>query len=190
MRLRIRKGSRPYKILKTLSLGAGVLIVSTISPMGGAKIVRELIKSYFRQKYFKKYRFLKDLKNLQNRDLLDYRELDNGQIKMTLTKNGRKQTLNYKLDEIKLQKTAKWDGRWRLVMFDIPHYKRRARDAFRMKLKSLEFYPLQRSVFITPYPCEQEIDFLASIFEVRRHVILVYGSHFEGQEKLKHHFKL
>ena len=58
------------------------------------------------------------------------------------------------------------------------------------KLKALGFYPIQKSVFLTPYACEKEIDFVCSIFEVREHVLIFYVSHFEGEEKLKHHFKL
>jgi DNA-binding transcriptional regulator PaaX len=91
---------------------------------------------------------------------------------------------------MKLKRPAKWNGKWRLVMFDIPHGYKRARDAFRQKLKRLEFYPIQKSVFITPYPCEDEIDFLASVFDIRKHVILMNIADFEGEEKLKRHFRI
>ena len=73
-------------------------------------------------------------------------------------------------------------------MFDIPHDHKIARDAFRTKLEDLKFYSLQKSVFITPYPCEKEIEFIATVFDVRKHVLILYVSRFEGEEKLKHHF--
>ena len=188
--MEIRKNSRPYKILKNLGIGTGVLIISTISPLAGSQIVKGLIKEYFRRKNFERYRFLNDLKNLQKRDLIDYQELDNNKIKIVLTKQGKEKMLMYQIDEMKLKKPPNWDKKWRLIMFDIPHQYKKARDVFRLKLKNLEFYPIQKSVFITPYPCENEIDFLASVFDIRRFILVLYVSRFEGEEKLKHHFKI
>lgn len=75
-------------------------------------------------------------------------------------------------------------------MFDIPHNHRTARDALRKKLLDLKFYPLQKSVFITPYPCEDEVDFIASIFDIRKYILILYVVYFEGEEKLKHHFNI
>lgn len=188
--MKMRRDSRARKILETAALGAGILIISTISPMSGASLAKGLMKEYLYKKSFRRQRFLNDLKNLQIRELIDYREMADGKVKITLTKNGREKLLIYKLEDMKLQKPVKWDGKWRLVIFDIPHSYKKARDAFRQKLKSLEFYPIQKSVFIIPYPCEDEIDFLALIFDVRKYVISMNIASFEGEEKLKHHFNI
>jgi len=186
----IRKNSRAYKILKYLALGSGFIILSTISPYGGARVVKSLIQNYLRRKRFEKYRFLTDLKNLQKRDLIDYQDLGNGNVKIIITARGKQKVLLNNIDEIKLKKQKRWDGKWRLIIFDIPHSRKGARDAFRKILKNLGFYPLQKSVFITPYPCENEIDFIASIFDIRQNVLLLYVNNFEGEEKLKYHFKI
>ena len=63
-----------------------------------------------------------------------------------------------------------WDGRWRLVIFDVPEKLRKGRDALREKLKDLGFYELQKSVFIFPYECKNEIDFLIEFFHLRKFV--------------------
>ncbi len=188
--MRIRRNSNPYRILKSLALGSGFLIISTISPMSGALLVRNLIKHYFRRKSFEKHRLLDDLKNLQTRELIDYRDLGDGKIKITLTRAGKEKTLVYQLDSLHLKKPKRWDGKWRLVMFDIPHAHKKARDAFRKKLRDLHFYPIQKSVFLSPFPCEDEIDFLASIFDVQDYILLMYVSNFEGEKKLKNHFEI
>jgi DNA-binding transcriptional regulator PaaX len=184
----LRKNGRPYQIMKYLALGTGILVLSIISPASGAYLIKAGIKSYIRNKRFEKEKFLRDLKNLQKRELINYEELESGEIKITLTKKGEEKALVYKLDEIKLNKPKKWDGKWRLIMFDIPHFHKKSRDALRAKLNDLKFYPLQKSVFITPYPCEEEIDFIASIFDIRKYILILYVSNFEGEEKLKHHF--
>jgi len=184
------KKSKPVQILKYLLLGGGVVTLSLLAPQSGARLVHALVKAYIRKKQFERNIFLRDLKRLRVRTLIEYRELPDGEVKITLTKEGRREVLKYNLDTIKLDTARPWDGLWRLMMFDIPHSKKRARDALRKKLMNLRFYPVQKSVFITPYECEKEIDFLASIFDVRDHLLIFYVKKFEGEEKLKRHFNL
>lgn len=57
--------------------------------------------------------------------------------------------------------------------FDIPLRNKWAREGFREKLKSMGFYPLQKSVFIIPHPCKKEIDFLCGLYNIRGNVRLV-----------------
>lgn len=186
----IRKNSRPYNILNALALGTGILVIGTLAPASGAVMVREIIKTYFRKKRFEKDRFLRDLKTLQKRELLTYKELPDGTVEIEITKQGKNKILRYRVDEIQLKKPDVWDKKWRLVIFDVPHAERQARDALREKLQDMKFYQLQKSVFLTPYPCEDEIDFIASIFDVRRHILILYIQNFEGEEKLKHFFNI
>lgn len=46
---------------------------------------------------------------------------------------------------------SEWDGRWRIVIFDIPEENRRARNIFRAILKRKGYIKLQNSVFICPF---------------------------------------
>ena len=165
-------------------------MLSTISPQSSALLIRGFIKEYCKRKYFERQRFLNDLKNLQKRELITWKELPEGKVEIKITRKGEKVMLKYKLDDLQLKKPNIWDKKWRLVMFDIPHEKKRARDALREKLRDLKFYQLQKSVFITPYPCENEIDFMGQVFEIRDHILILYIEHFEGEKKLRHHFKL
>ena len=190
MNLPIRRNSKPYQILKYAFLAGGFLLIAGIAPAGGARFTKDLIKAYIRKKRFEREKFLRDLKNLQTRHLIDYQELPNGDIKFSLTKLGKKIELVYNFDTIQLNKQRKWDGKWRMIIFDIPNSKKAARDALRQKLNQLQFYPIQKSVFLTPYECEREIDFICSVFEVRKYVLIFNISNFEGEEKFKHYFKI
>jgi phenylacetic acid degradation operon negative regulatory protein len=49
-----------------------------------------------------------------------------------------------------------WDGRWRVVMFDVPISKRALRDKFRRQLSSFAFGCLQQSGWVTPDPLEEQ----------------------------------
>ncbi len=190
MTIKLKRKSKPFKILKLALMGSGILLISTISPLSGALLVKGLMKDYFRNKRFRKEVFLQDLKRLQNRDLIDYIALPDGKIKITLTKEGKKKILAYDLDKIVLKKNI-WDGVWRLVIFDIPDNQKKAREALRQKIREMGFYSLQKSVFITPYECENEIDFICGVFDINRNDVLILEvNKFEGAEKLRHHFKL
>lgn len=75
-----------------------------------------------------------------------------------ITKKGELQIL---LEKAKIERSKFWDGKWRLVIFDIPESSRDKRNLLRRLLKSNEFYKLQASVFINPYPLNREaIDYL------------------------------
>ena len=103
--------------------------------------------------------FIRSFNSLQRTGF--WRLTANGRYK--LTKKGIE-----KLEKIQLRefiRKQKWDGWWRVVIFDITENKRPARDALRRKLRDFGFYPLQRSVFIFPFDCQKEIMDLASFFD-------------------------
>ena len=56
------------------------------------------------------------------------------------------------------------------MLFDIPETKKTARDALRHKLRQLGCFQFHKSVFVHPAPCEDEIDFLAELFNIQEYV--------------------
>lgn len=62
-----------------------------------------------------------------------------------------------------LDKPAVWDGKWRLMIFDIPEDAKIQRNKLRKLLKQHQFFKLQASVYISPYPLNrQALDYLKS----------------------------
>lgn len=74
-------------------------------------------------------------------------------IVMRLTDHGKAQALVAKL----LIDDEKWDGKWRIVVFDIPEKRRVARDVLRVKLKRWGFVPWQKSVWVSKKKCTQAL---------------------------------
>ena len=68
------------------------------------------------------------------------------------------------INALKIKKQKKWDKNWRLVIFDISELKKVYREAFRGKLKELGFCPLQKSVWLHPFDCKDEIELLRTFF--------------------------
>lgn len=70
-----------------------------------------------------------------------------------LTKTGEIQVLVLKT---RLPIQAKWDGKWRMVVFDIPEHANRERTQLRRLLLANNFCKLQASVYISPRPINRE----------------------------------
>lgn len=57
---------------------------------------------------------------------------------------------------------VRWDGKWRLIMFDVPEKRKKVRDTLRMLLRSAGFVHFQDSAWIQPYPCNELVTLLRS----------------------------
>jgi DNA-binding transcriptional regulator PaaX len=80
-----------------------------------------------------------------------------------LTKEGIKKLAEFRLKN-NFNTSKEWDGFWRVIIFDIPEEMRLFRNVFRRKMKSFNFFPLQKSVFVYPFACEREIYDLIDFF--------------------------
>lgn len=87
------------------------------------------------------------LKRLRENGLVDF--LDDEEILVRLTDRGREKVV---LAKIRLD-NRKWDGKWRLVIFDVPEKRRAIRDLLRSKLKQWDFIYLQQSVWASKKDC-------------------------------------
>lgn len=149
-------------LLKIAGTGAAILIAAS-SPY----FLHQISKTFFKDVLKKAIRArAKKLAELQKRKLVSFKELSDGQVKIELSKDGKLLVRQYKFDEIKIAKTAKWDGWWRVIIYDIPNYKRQASNAFREKLVSLGLFKLQKSVWISAYDCLPQLEFLCTVFEI------------------------
>ncbi len=121
--------------------------------------------------------FAKGIRNLEHRRLLTrdknnaYRFSDSGKIW------ARKTLLRYHRNL-----GIPWDGKWRIVMFDIPQTHERQRYLFRAKLKMLGFQMIQKSVFVIPYPCEEELSRICRTLRLLDHVDVIVAETIGSKE--------
>ena len=130
------------------------------------------------------------LRGLYQSQLVDIREKEKGRVEMVLSKQGKRKVLSFKLDTLSIKKPARWDGKWRIVCFDIPESEKKAREALRFHLRRLGFYPLQKSMFVVPYFCEDELDFLIEYHNLRPHVWQITAEDLDNALHLKDIFHL
>lgn len=108
-------------------------------------------------------------------------------IVIKITDRGRKETLKYRLVDFK-PKTGKWDGKWRMVFFDIPMTLNSKRDTLRDYLKMLGMKQMQESVWISPFDLTNEIKYLRELLDIPHAVKLAQMDYLENSEELKQIF--
>ena len=102
----------------------------------------------------------KEIKNsireLSKLEFIKKKENYDGSVLISLNEKGRLRALNLSFKRFYNRK-EKWDGKWRMVAFDIPDASRKGRNALRYRMRLGGFYELQESLFLYPYDCEKEI---------------------------------
>lgn len=176
---------RKRKIL--LCLMAGVALGLTRSPRAYFRILGSLPKEF--RNIDRQYLY-KTLHEFGVGNLVSIKDLSDGRCTITLTEKGKKRALTYSLEEMEIPRPKIWDGRWRLVLFDIPETKRQSREALQKKLRNLGFYCLQKSVYLFPYPCGDEVTFVVNFFDLNHYVHTVEAVSLTNDLGPKRHFGL
>lgn len=156
-----RLGPKAKKIL--LLLEVGVVLSLTRRPDVYFSVLKKAAKEW---KKINERNLRDTIKRLYKSKLIGYKENEDKTVTIVLSDKGKKKILKYDLDKIQIKKPPRWDHVWRLVAFDIPEDKKPGRTALVAKLKELGFYPMQKSVYIHPYECKDEINFVAEIFNL------------------------
>jgi DNA-binding transcriptional regulator PaaX len=131
----------------------------------------------------------KEINNLYRSKAIKREENKDGSITIILTEKGKTKALNYHFENM-IIKGEDWDGKWRIVIFDIPEKMKNGRNALREKIKKLGFYELQKSVWIFPYKCENEINFIIEFFNLRKYVRFAVLESIDNEFHLKKIFNL
>ncbi|MBI2030584.1 CRISPR-associated endonuclease Cas2 [Candidatus Kaiserbacteria bacterium] len=87
-------------------------------------------------------------------------------------------------------KPIRWDGKWRVLIFDIPEYRKGLREKMRRTLTSIGFVRLQDSVWAYPYDCEDLVALLKADFKIGKDVLYLIVEEMEGDRHLRRHFNL
>lgn len=87
-------------------------------------------------------------------------------------------------DALIIKKSKTWDKKWRVVIFDVPEKYRYERDTFRLKLQELGFIQIQKSVYVYPHPCTDEISYLSQRLGLEKYVTIMISEIIQGEEDI------
>ena len=116
-------------------------------------------------------------------------EIRDGKKYARLTEAGKK-TLAFEQAKINLKnpKKRRWNGRWRVIIFDIPERRRRIRDQLRHIMQDTGFVRLQDSVWVYPYDCEDFMTLLKAELKIGAAVLYMVVEEIENDKHLRTHF--
>ncbi|MBU6323259.1 CRISPR-associated endonuclease Cas2 [Patescibacteria group bacterium] len=114
----------------------------------------------------------------------------NGMKFLRLTATGERAFALEKAKAALSIRPRKWDGRWRMVAFDVPERQRRVRAQLRSVMADIGFLRLQDSVWVYPYDCEDFVAMLKADLKIGRSVLYAIVDSLEGDAPLRAHFML
>ena len=168
-------------------MGVGIAVALS-NKRASYKITRALVREIFglnkTSKNFSRY-----FSRLRKQKLIDFKQ-DGDIHKITLTENGREVFLRFNYEELKVKTQKIWDRKFRIIVFDIPESKRSARDSLREKMKDLGCIRFNDSVWVYPYPCQKEIDFIANYWKIGKYVHFILASDITNRDSLERAFEL
>lgn len=106
-----------------------------------------------------------------------------------LTAKGRQHLSRIRLSEFRVE-GADWDGKWRMLVFDIEEKTREDRNRLRKELRVQGFERLQDSVWVYPYECHEYVALLKTAFRLGDEVLYSIVEKLEGDGKLRKKFRL
>lgn len=179
------------EILDILATGGGIAIIAVVTPLAiqyalpeiTLELVNELLQKYDQR------RLRRTINEMIKREMIALHEEDK-ETTIIVTEKGKRQLLKYNIQKMKLEKPKHWDGKWRVVIFDVKEGKKVLRNALRTKMQQLEFYQLQKSVYVSPYPCEKEISFIRQYYLVGDEVTYFLATNLEQEDLLTAKFSL
>ena len=171
-------------LLATVALG-GIFAVGAVAPN-----IFSAFGRYSKRHNFSEKQIQKSFYYLRRKKLIKILNEKDGVSRVKITKSGQKKFKEFAIDTMSINIPRRWDRKWRAVVFDVPEKYKAARDSLRRKLRELGFYQLQRSIFVHPYPVEEEVLFVAALFDIERFVEILTIDNLLDEKPLRNFFNI
>ena len=172
------------KVALGLLLVGGGMVVLAMAPGLGAAL--KLVDPNQRKAMLKIERALKNLAAGGDVQI----EQKGKDRRYRLAPSGARKLARLQFKDYRPSRFQKWDGKFRVVCFDIPETEQYTRRLFQTKLSELGFYQLQNSVFVTPYNCREFIELADRAFGLQKYVRVIRADTIDNEQHLLNFFKL
>lgn len=174
-------------ILRTLAVG-GIMSIALMAPKTLTLLKKLDRAAANRQNLYR--RITQALSRLERAGLV-HTSGERGSRHVELTKKGHATIEAIYASEYRVPEPAFWDGRWRIVMFDIREKRRKARAQLRALLAGAGFLRLQDSVWIHPYPCDEFVGLVRAHLRSGTGEMLSFTAEaLESDKRLREYFRL
>ena len=175
------------KIILNMIFSVGIIGVAVVAP-NVLSVIRQ-IEGDFKRKKNIKYSINDSFDRLVKKELIEIIEI-NGKKVVRVTPKGEQSLSFLEKHNYKIKIPKKWDGRWRVVIFDIKETRSKTRFKLRQTLSEVGFIKLQNSVWIYPYDCEDIVSLLKVDFKLGQDLLYMIVEKLENDWKLKKLFNL
>lgn len=162
----------------------GLISVDDLAPE-----VRRLLRAGGRR--WNPWKVPRAIQRAERRGFITVRDVEKEPASVQLTERGRALLAQRLLEGCAVDRPRRWDGRWRVLVFDVPEKKRRERDVLRAMLRRLGFRYLQRSVWVYPFDCIEIVHLLRAAHRLSHITVRsITALEIEDDRLLRRHFHL
>lgn len=156
----------PRGILEALLVGGTIVVALSAAPalLTVLGAIGYAIKADEKTRRKKLYSYASYLKR---KKYLSVSRIPAGCMRVSLTPRGRTRALYARARRLlstRIVRPARWDRKWRLILFDIAAHERGKRNAFRGFIKRIGAVMVQKSVWVHPFDCSEQIHLLREYF--------------------------
>ena len=155
---------------------------------GGRELTLLILKLLSKREEIPKELF--ENKKQQSRKLREMRRREYITPKNIPTRRGEHLLNEEKIWKLAIPQPKQWDGKWRMVLYDIPAKRARQRNAFRTRLKELGLELYQHSIWVYPYPLEKIVREISDFYRVSDCVLFAVAQELNREHILKQKFGL
>ncbi len=181
-----RKRTDVQRAVLSVVAAAGIIGVALVAP----NIFQALPSLMGKQRYKLTFQTKTALGRLKVKGYIRFLE-KNGKKSVEITETGQRAlALLIARESAPARKKHRWDGRWRMVMFDIPQKRKLVRDRLRMIMRECGFLRVQNSVWVSPYDCEELVGLIKMDLRLGTSVLYAVVEEMENDSWMKRHFGL
>ena len=180
--------SSPKDILTSLLIG-GALVAGIAAP---ALIAPAIFLAKFYKDKNKRRKFQNSFYYLKKNGLISVKN-EKGLVTVNLTEKGKMKARKHQITtHIKKSPIpSSWDGKWHIVIFDISASRKVVRDALRTMIKRVGMVQLQKSVWLYPFDCSAEVEFLKNFFSLGdKEIRIIHATNIGNDAYFKKIFKI
>lgn len=176
-------------------LGAGTFLAASLVFPGLPVLAKAVIdlkneaQTEKRMKEWDKYnlwRLRQIIKRMQDSKYVEIFD-DDGISVVRISEEGKKKLFKYNLEDMSLDESS-WDGKWRLIIYDVALAKKSQSEMFRRTLNKLKLLKLQKSVYLTPFKCEDQIEYLRQIYDIGKETLILKVGSIENEAAYRKYF--
>ncbi len=188
----IEKKSRQMRRLRMFQKAMLVAAVGGVMiAIGAVPDFNKILKHLLNRKNDARFRYQANtaMRRLAAQGLITFEERG-GRRYARATEAGKRMLALESLRENGAKKPKRWDGRWRVVLFDIPERRRGVRNQLRKFMQEFGFVRLQDSAWIYPYDCEDVIALAKANFRIGVDALYMIVEQLERDAHVREHFGL